>query len=147
MYYLRLGSALLAALCLAATPALADTAIGTGVFFPSDGTTADGVLGSFNLTSVPVVPVKAQVSAGVPLGPGGRWVATVEGEFEAPSFFAGVGAGGGKLRVSGGRTGVLYDFFLGARVAPFISVLGKFYNGSDHAVGSSTYLGLSVGLK
>jgi hypothetical protein len=147
VYYVRLSLALMTALCLASAPALADTAIGPGVFFPSDGNTAGGVIGSFNLTSVPVVPVKAQISAGAPFGPGGRFVATVEGEFEAANFFAGVGAGGGKLKASGGETGVLYDFFLGTRLMPFVSLIGKYYNGGSESVGSSGYVGLSIGLK
>jgi len=144
---LRFGLALVTALCLGAAPALADTAIGPGVFLPNDGNDAGGVMGSFDLTAVPIVPIKAQVSAGAPFGPGGRFVATVEAEFEASQFFAGVGAGGGKLKAYNGDTGVLYDFFAGARLAPFISVLGKFYNGGSSNVGSSVYLGLSVGLK
>ncbi|HEY0797850.1 MAG TPA: hypothetical protein VGD50_01800 [Candidatus Baltobacteraceae bacterium] len=145
----RLRSFILAvsALCLVGTPALADTAIGAGVFLPSDGATAGGVMGSFDLTAVPVVPIKAQISAGAPLGPGGRFVATVEGELELKNFFAGVGAGGGKLREVGGETGVLYDFFIGTRLAPFISAQAKYYNGGSHPVGSAAYLGLSVGLK
>jgi hypothetical protein len=145
--YVRICLALMTALCLGSAPALADTAIGPGVFFSSDGTTAGGVIGSFNLTSVPVVPVKAQISAGAPFGPGGRFVATAEGEFEAANFFAGVGAGGGKLREVNGQTGILYDFFLGTRLMPFVSLIGKYYNGSTSAVGSSGYVGLSIGLK
>jgi hypothetical protein len=121
--------ALLGALCLGAAPALADTGVGPGLFVLNDGTTSAGIVGSLNLFAPPVVPVKVQLSAGGSFsqGSGSTFLATMEAEYEARHFF--VGAGGGVVVEQIG-SGPVFDFFLGGRLAPFVSLIGKFYRGS-----------------
>jgi len=134
------------ALALCASPALADTSIGPGVFLPSDGSTAIGLLGSYNLLGIPATPVKVQLSAGAPFGPGGRFAALVEGEYEAHRFFVGGGAGGGKMRVHG-VADAMYDLFAGVRVLPLVSLQARYFGTGNANAGSAMYLGASVGLR
>jgi hypothetical protein len=169
MRYLRPCLALCIALCLGAAPAGADTGIGPGLFVSSDGTTSAGVMGSLNLFALPVVPVKVQLSGGSSLsggagpGEGPVWMGTVEAEYEAKRVFVGAGGGFGVLR-AGDSGGAIYDFFVGGRLAPLVSVIAKYYGGST-AVGcpamifrlpgpctgststAAGYVGITIGLK
>ena len=148
MRFRYLGSALLLALSLSmAAPAKADTAIGAGVFLPGDGSSSLGVLGSYNLFSVPAVPLKLQLSAGAPFGPGGRFAVTLETEYETSKFFLGGGAGGGKMKSQGGTPDAMYDLFAGVRLLPLISLQARYYGSGSSNTGNATYLGLSFGVK
>jgi hypothetical protein len=165
MNYLRLGSAVLGALCLCSSPVLADTAIGPGVFFSGDGTTTVGVAGSIGIASLPIVPVKLEISGAGTFATNERlFMATLELEYEAKQLFAGVGGGLGALEARDGG-GPIYDVFLGARLAPFVSAIVKYYAGqtSGACAGipgqlggaapcggtptSAVYTGLTIGLK
>lgn len=128
---------------LSATPARAGTAVGGGVFFPSDGSPSGGGIATLGLSSVPVVPVGPQLSVAA-LG-GGRFAATLEIQASAAGGFFGGGAGIGKFRTNG-QAGTMLDALAGARIAPFVSVQARFYDGLGGNAGSSAYLGLSFSL-
>jgi hypothetical protein len=135
-----------AALMLSVAPALADTAIGAGVFLPSGGSNAFGILASYNLIGIPTTPIKLQITAGAPFGPGGRYLTVVEGEYESRRFFAGVGGGGGKMTV-GGTSNAMYDLFAGVRVLPLISLQARYFGSGNGNAGSALYLGASFGFR
>jgi hypothetical protein len=139
-------ASLAAALALCAAPAFADTGISSGVFLPGDGSTALGLVGSYNLLGIPGTPIKVQLTGGLPFGPGGRFAAVVEGEYESGRFFGGGGAGGGKMRVNGAPD-AMYDFFAGVRVVPLISLQARYFGSGSAKSGSAMYLGASFGLK
>jgi hypothetical protein len=133
-------------LCVAtsfATPARAGTAIGGGVFFPSDGSPSAGGIATLGLSSVPVVPVGPQLSVAA-LG-GGRFAATIEIQASAAGNYFGGGAGVGKFRTNG-QAGTMLDVLAGTRIAPLLSVQARFYDGLGGNAGSSAYLGLSLSL-
>jgi hypothetical protein len=140
-FVLRLSCALAVTLC--ATPVRAGTAIGGGVFFPSDGNPAAGAIATVGLSSVPVVPVGPQVS--VAALSGSRFAATFEVQASAAGYFFGGGAGVGKFRANG-QAGAMLDALAGARIAPLVSVQARFYDGLGGNAGSSAYLGLSFSL-
>jgi hypothetical protein len=146
MTFRKIGLALTAALALCAAPAYADTSIGGGVFWTHDGSTDFGLTGSYNLFGLPLVPIKIQVSGAVPFGNGGRFAASLEGEYQIHRFYAGAGLGAGRMN-SFGSGGAMYDFFGGVRVAPFTSIQGRYYGAMSGSPGSSTYLGVAFGLK
>jgi hypothetical protein len=134
------------ALVLCAAPALADTSVGGGVFWSHDGNTDPGLLASHILMGLPGVPVKIQASAAVPIGAGGRYAVTGEGMYRFRKFYAGAGAGFGKMDVSG-ATGLIFDYFGGFRLAPLTSIQGRYYGSLIGSPGSSTYLGVAFSLK
>jgi hypothetical protein len=146
MNFRKLGVAFAAALALAAAPAYAETSIGAGVFYTHDGSTESGILGSYNLFGLPELPIKIQLSAAVPFGSGGRFAATVEGEYQMRKIYVGAGVGGGKF-AAGGNGGALYDLLGGIRLAPFTSFQARYYGSGSTNTGSATYLGLAFGLK
>jgi hypothetical protein len=139
-------AALVIALCLGAAPALADTSIGTGLFFPSDGGATGGLLGSIPVFQVPLAPVSVQLSGAVPFS-GGRFAITGEGVLRAAGLFVGAGTGVGRLRQTNGTTGAVYDILAGIRLAPMITLHARYYGSGSGSVGSATYAGLFFSLK
>jgi hypothetical protein len=144
--YFRALVALLIGLSLGSAPALADTSVGAGLFFPSDGGATGGLLGSLALSSIPLTPIRAQLSAAVPFS-GGRYAVTAEGVFHAAGFFAGAGAGVGRFQQTNGTTGGLYDIVGGMRLAPAVTLDARYYGSGSGNVGSSTYAGVFFKLK
>jgi hypothetical protein len=143
---IRVFSALLVALALGAAPALADTSIGAGVFFPSDGGTTGGLLGSIPVFSVPLAPVSVQLSGAVPFS-GGRFGVTAEGVIHEAGVFLGAGPGVGRFRQTNGTTGTIYDVLAGVRLAPMITLHARYYGSGSSSVGSATYVGLFFKLR
>ncbi|MGH7709604.1 MAG: hypothetical protein ACREM6_17070 [Vulcanimicrobiaceae bacterium] len=141
-----LGAAFaLAAVLATAHAASANTSIGAGVFFPNDGDSTVGVVGTLGLSSVPLLPVRPQITGAFLGGDGGRYAFTGEAEFQASKGFLGVGAGIGKMNRFG-DSGLLFDLFGGFPIAPHVNVEARFYGAGGNNVGSASYLGLSLGL-
>jgi hypothetical protein len=142
----RALTALILLLGFGSAPALANTAVGAGVFFPSDGGTTGGLLGSFPLISVPLAPVSAQLSGAVPFS-GGRFAVTAEGVLHEAGFFVGVGTGVGRFRQTNGTTGAVYDILAGIHLAPLLTLHARYYGSGSGNVGSATYMGLFLSIK
>jgi len=142
----RVLAALVIALGCASAPALADTSIGAGLFFPSDGGATGGLLGSLPLISLPLAPVSVQLSGAVPFS-GGRYAVNAEAVVHAAGFFVGAGPGVGRFRDANGSTGALYDILAGIRIAPMITLDARYYGSGSSNVGSATYAGLFFKLK
>jgi hypothetical protein len=141
---------LTAVLCIllgfGSAPALANTSVGAGIFFPSDGGATGGLLGSIPLMSVPVAPVNVQLSGALPFS-GGRFAVTAEGVLHEAGFFVGGGAGVGRFRQTDGTTGAVYDILGGIRLAPLLTLHARYYGSGGGNVGSATYMGLFFSLK
>lgn len=142
----RVLAALLIAFGLGAAPALADTSLGAGLFFPSDGGATGGLLGSIPIIAVPLAPVSVQLSGAVPFS-GGRYAVTAEGVLHAAGLFVGAGPGVGRFRRTNGATGAVYDILAGIRLAPMITLDARYYGSGNGNVGSATYAGLFFKLK
>jgi hypothetical protein len=142
----RILTALFIALGLGAAPALADTAIGAGVFFPSDGGTTGGFIGSLPIVAVPHAPVSVQLSGAVPFS-GGRFAVTAESVLHKAGFFVGAGAGIGRFRDTNGTSGAVYDILGGIHLAPMITFHARYYGSGNRNVGSATYAGLFFNIK
>jgi hypothetical protein len=142
----RALAALLIVFGLGAAPALADTAVGAGLFFPGDGGTTSGALASISLGSVPVAPVSVQLSGALPFS-GGRYALTAEGVTHLLGFSLGAGAGIGRFRQTNGTTGGVYDILAGVHILPLVTLHARYYGSGNGNVGSATYAGLFVSLK
>jgi hypothetical protein len=159
--------AVLAAALLTQGAASADvgTSIGAGAFFASDGNTYPGIVGTVGLGSFPVIPIRPQVTGAYIFtsgGNGANYAITGEGQFGGKTFYAGAGAGYGRLPLGGGggfaypglpggagppssTSGVLIDGFIGAKIAKYASVQFRYYASPDGNTGNAAYLGLSLG--
>ncbi|MEO6990555.1 MAG: hypothetical protein ABI346_00035 [Candidatus Baltobacteraceae bacterium] len=137
------------ALSLIATPleARADNSLGAGLVVPSDGSTALGVLGTLSLSSVPVVPIRPQLSGAYVTGNGGRFAVAAEvvGGLKGTSVGGGIGLGKLSQR-SDAQTGPLLDVFLVQHVAPLTSLQIRYYAGTGSRVGSALFAGVSFSL-
>jgi hypothetical protein len=120
--------------------------------YVTGGVTAAGgsltnLRGTAGVLSVPlhhtrIVPgTRPQFSFEAPLSHNqGRYALTGE-LVTRGNTFVGLGAGIGRLNVSG-RTGAVYNVIAGTKVAPGTALVGRFYVGSKNGMGTTGVVGL-----
>jgi hypothetical protein len=138
---------------LAIVPSLASAQsspidVAGGFMHLSDGTNAGAALVSLHGIGISLPGVHPQITLAAPLtSGGGRYALTAEGAVHVPLSHVYFGAGAGVGRLDDPlRTGVLYDAFAGAGIAPHVDVVARYYAGLNHYVGQGVFAGLSLHL-
>ena len=138
------------AAALFAVPAIASAQgpidVSGGYMSSSQSTSAGAAAVTLHGAGVALPTMRPQITLLAPLtNGGGRYALTTEGSLHIPMSHAYVGAGIGVGRLNTPlQTGALYDAFAGARVAPHVDLVGRYYSGLNHFVGQGLFAGLSV---